>query len=168
MKTSYKYLLPIAAVAVIATGAYGAQKASAATNTAGQQSLADRLVQTFGLDKAKVQAVIDANRTAHSADREAAYEARLTQGVTDGKITAAQKSLILAEHQKLKSERTANQADATAKTQAQRQADRAAVQAEIDAWAKANNIDASWLGGPGAGGRGHGGMDRGMMDNDGR
>jgi hypothetical protein len=139
MKTTYKYLIPIAAVAAITSGVYGAQQVSAATSptTTGvvRTSLVDRLVSTFGLDKSKVQAVIDADRTQHEADREA----------------TAQKALILAEHSKIQAEREANRDSSATEDQAQRKASMTATKAEVDAWASTNGISASYLGG------GHGG-----------
>ena len=151
MKTNYRYFIPIAALAVVGSGIYGVQKVSAATATPGQQTLVDRLVSTFGLDKKKVQAVVDADRTAHRADREADYQTRLTKAVTDGKITEAQKALILTEHSKLEAERQTYKTDSLIETRAQRQAKMTAIKAEIDAWTKVNGIDAKWLGGHGSG-----------------
>jgi hypothetical protein len=166
MKITHKYLLPIAAVAVISSAAYGITSASAATTTTGAPTLVNRIASTFGLDKSKVQAVIDADHTAHVAERATANEARLTAAVAAGKITAAQKTAILTEQAKLDAMRSANKIDPSNETQAQREAHHTAMKAEIDAWAKANNIDASWLGGPRMGAHGPGGMGHGMMDND--
>jgi hypothetical protein len=161
MKKSAKYFIPIATVAVLASGAYGIQQASAAPSTDSQQTLVDKLVTTFGLDKSKVQAVVDADRASHQADREAEYEARLNQAVIDGKITTAQKTLLLAEHKKIIAERQAKRISAATETQAQREANRAAEKAEIESWAKANNINASYLMGGGHGPGGERGMNPG-------
>jgi hypothetical protein len=60
------------------------------------------------------------------------YEERLTQDVTDGKITSEQKELILAKHKELEG-------------------------ATLEAWAKENGINSSYLMG-GFGGGKHGGM----------
>ena len=71
--------------------------------------------------------------------REASYEARLSRAVTDGKLTAAQETAILAEHSKLEAELTA------ATTKSARQSTRKQVIDEAEAWAKTNNIKARWL-----------------------
>jgi hypothetical protein len=162
---SKKMLIPMAAVAVIAAGAYGVTKVSAASDpTNPQASLVQKIADTFHLDKSKVQAVFDQNRTEKQARAETNYEARLTQAVTDGKITAAQKDLILAEHNKLKAELDA----AAGKTGTDRRTAMDAVRTEGEAWAKANNVDAKWLIGPGhMRGMGGMGMHHGMMGADG-
>lgn len=150
----------MAAVAVITTGAYGATKVSAASDSStSHSSLVQKLADTLHVDKSKVQAVFDQNKSDQQANHEKAYEARLAQAVTDGKLTAAQKTLLLAEHNQLKSELT------TAMTgpDANRRAAMDKVRSEGQAWAKANSLDAKWLLGGGFGGRGHHG---GMMNGD--
>lgn len=143
---SKKMLIPMAAVAVIATGAVGVARVSAATNPSDPQaSLVQKLADTFHLDKAKVQAVVDQNRADKQASREAAYEARLTQAVTDGKLTAAQKALILTEHTKLEAEATAAMSD----TASNRHTAMKTMRDEAKTWAAQNNIAESWLMGPG-------------------
>lgn len=160
---SKKMLIPMAALAIVGAGVYGAAKVSAATDTSGtnpQSSLVQKIADTFHLDKSKVQAVFDEDRTAREAERETQYEARLTQAVKDGQLTEAQKALVLAKHKELEAARKTAMDAAKSSDQATSQADRKAAmdkqKADIDAWAKANNIDAKWLMGGGMGGHGHG------------
>ena len=145
-----KMLIPMAAVALIGAGVYGAAHVSAASDTSNpQSSLVQKLADTFHVDKAKVQAVFDEDRAAHHAEGEKTYEARLTQAVKDGKLTNAQKDLVLAEHKKLAAEMEALMKDDTSK--ADHRAAMEKIHTEGETWAKANNIDAKWLmgGGPG-------------------
>jgi hypothetical protein len=156
---SKKFIIPMAAVALIVAGAYGVTKASAASDGADPQaSLIQKLADTFHLDKSKVQAVFDQNRDEHQAAREKNYEDRLTQAVTDGKITSSQKDLILTEHNKLEAELKADRTAGDTKTRAEHRAAMDKIHAEAEAWATANNIDAKWLVGPGGPGHMRGGM----------
>lgn len=157
---SKKIMLPMCALALVAAGGFGVAQVSAASDaTSGQTSIVQKLAETFHLDKSKVQAVFDEQHKANAAKREAKYEDRLTQAVTDGKLTADQKSKILDEHAKLQTEmETALKVDTA--TKADRKAAMDKVRTEAEDWAKANNIDAKWLmpGGRGMGGHGPGGM----------
>ena len=152
---SRKIVIPMAAVAVIAAGVFGvAQVSAAGSNTSGQNNLAQKIADTFHLDKNKVQAVIDQNRQDNQVARETKYETRLSQGITDGKLTAAQKALVLSEHQILASKfQTAMMgASASRRTGLQN------IRTEAQDWAKANSIAVSWLIGGDLGGLGHGGF----------
>lgn len=138
---SKKVLIPMAAVAVIAAGAYGVAQVSAASSTGTGQTLAQRIAGAFGLDQSKVQNVIDQYRSDKQAGAETRYEQMLSQAVTDGKLTSAQKDAILSEHNKLKSELDAAQS----KTGTDRRTAMQQVRTEAETWAKQNNISAHWL-----------------------
>jgi len=154
---SKKMIIPMAAIAIIGAGTYGIAQVSAANDPANPQaSLIQKLADTFHVDKSKVQAVFDQNKADNQANRETNYEAKLTQAVTDGQLTAAQKDLILAEHNKLAAELKA----AMTGTAANRRTAMQAIRTESTTWATQNNIDQKWLIGPGhlRGGRGMGSM----------
>jgi hypothetical protein len=143
---SKKLLIPMAVVAVIGAGVYSVSRVSAASDPSDPQaSLVQKIADTFHLDKSKVQAVFDQNRADNQQQREAAYEQRLTQAVTGGKLTSAQKDAILAEHNKLASEMTT----AMAKTGTDRLTAMDQIRTEGQAWAAQNNIDQTWLMGSG-------------------
>lgn len=157
---SKKVIIPMAAIAVIGAGAFGVAKVSAATDTANPQaSLIQKLADTFHVDKSKVQAVFDQNKAEKQAARETTYEAKLAQAVTDGKLTAAQKGLVLTEHNQLAAEMKATASD----TATDRRAAMDKIRQESTDWAKANSTDAKWLMGPGGPGVRHGGMMGGRM-----
>ncbi len=162
---SKRILIPMAAVAILGAGVYGVSQVSAASGTPGdpRASLIQKLADTFHLDKSKVQAVFDQNRADMQQQHEANYEARLSQAVTDGQLTAAQKDAILAEHNKLAAELAAAQGGAPA----DRHAAMKTVMAEAKTWAAQNNINAKWLMAAGPGHlRGGRGMGMGMMGDD--
>jgi hypothetical protein len=160
-------------VAGIATGVTlasltGVGVVSAATSTTttgdGQSSLITKIATKFGLKEADVKAVFDEDRTAHQAERQAQVEKELTQLVTDGKITADQKTLILNKAKEVQAAREANRDTMMSKTDAERKAAMDAEKTALEQWAKDNGISTDYLkyvggfaghrGGPG--GFGHG------------
>ena len=136
-----KILIPMAAVAVIVAGGYGVAQVSAASSPSTGQTLAQRIAGTFGLDQSKVQGVIDQYRGDKQAQAETRYEQMLSQSVTDDKITSDQKTAILAEHNKLKSELDAAQG----KTGTDRHTAVQQVRTDAENWSKQNNLPAKWL-----------------------
>lgn len=64
-------------------------------------SLIQMLSSKFGLQESEVQSVFNQHRDEMQKNMQAKVEARLTQLVTDGKITEAQKQLILTKHVEL-------------------------------------------------------------------
>jgi hypothetical protein len=156
---SKKIVLPLAAVAIVAAGGLTAAAVSAdSSGNNPQGSIVQKIADTFHLDKSKVQAVFDQNRTERQANQETKYEDRLTQAVTSGQLTASQKDAILTEHNKLKSKLD----EANAKTGTERRTAMNAIRTEAQDWAKSNNIDAKWLLGP----RPLRGIGHGMMRHD--
>ena len=103
------------------------KQAEAANGLASNQStLVDNLSEKLGVDKDKVQAVLDDTRKEHQEARRVEVSANLDQAVKDGVITADQKQKFL-DHQ--------------AQMQGQRQKNRG----ENQQWAKDNGIDMSKL-----------------------
>lgn len=169
MKISKKQIVygstALFAVALLAGG--GVYSVSAA-NTPGAQmsSIVQKIAQKFGVPQAEVQAVFDAERQEHMQHMQAQAEQRLSDLVTAGKITQAQKELVLSKQKELEANRQASFEALKDKTQAERRAAMEAQRTELEAWAKANGIDAQYLMfGHGKGGhRGGMGMHRpGMM-----
>jgi hypothetical protein len=139
------------------------------------QGLMQFIEQKFGLDKTQVQNAVNEYKqqrkatmtpkpTMSPADMQAHEKTRLDKLVTDGKITAAQEKAIMDElaalHTKYNPE---SMKDATPE---QRKTQMDAMQAETQAWAKAQGIDLKYvmqnfMGGRGGPGKGHGMMMRG-------
>ncbi|HEY2004065.1 MAG TPA: hypothetical protein VGH44_03025 [Candidatus Saccharimonadia bacterium] len=136
-----KILIPMAAVAVLTAGAVGVSQVSAASSSGSGQTLAQRISSAFGLDQSKVQSVIDQYRTDQQSQAETKYEQMLTDAVSQGKLTSAQKDAILTEHNKLGSELAAAQG----KTGTDRRTALQQVRTEANTWSKQNNLPAHWL-----------------------
>lgn len=147
-----------ALTAIGGLGVVGTTVASAQTDSnSGNTSLVDKLASKFNLNKADVQKVFDEDRSQHEAEREAKDKARLDQAVKDGKLTQEQEDKIIAKQKELKSERDTNRDAMKDKTDAERKATMDAKKAELEKWAKDNNVPIEYLGpGGGHGPRGHG------------
>ena len=151
MNTKFKKPLLVAGVAssVALASIAGVGVVSAATNTNpttdGQSTLIDKIATKFHLNKTDVKAVFDENRATHEADRQKANETRLDQAVKDGKITSAQKTLILSKQSEMKAEMKADHDSTGDKTGAERKAEMDTKRAEIEKWATDNNIPIEYL-----------------------
>jgi hypothetical protein len=99
----------------------------AQTNEEGPaHSLAQKIAEKFGLNKDEVMTVVNDHHKEMNTQRQAEMKAkmgeRLTQIVTDGKITEAQKQLILAKQSELQSAREAEMQSLKDKTPDERKA----------------------------------------------
>lgn len=154
----------LAVVTVLRLGVSGATSAFAQTTTQQNHmtSLVQKIASKFGLKEADVQSVFDEDHKALQAERQAQYETRLTQLVTDGKITEDQKKLLLAKHAELQSTREANRGSMQNMTNEQRKTKRDEERTALEAWAKQNGIDMQYL--MLGRGMGHGGWGLGMKN----
>ncbi|HYH75482.1 MAG TPA: hypothetical protein VD735_06005 [Candidatus Saccharimonadales bacterium] len=148
-------------------GLTGLGVASAATSTSGDggsSSLITKIAEKFNLSESDVQAVFDADRSEREAEREQHMEERLSQAVTDGDLTSAQKEAILAKYKTLQSEREADKDSMQDLTAEERKAAMEAERTALQTWADENDIPNEYLRYV-MGGGGHGGPDgpgRGM------
>ncbi len=132
----------MAAIALLGAALYGVSTASADSAPHDPRaSLIQKLADTFHLDKTKVQAVFDQDQADRPKNRQTSYESRLTQAVTNGKLTSAQKDAILLEHNALVAKLDA----ARDQTAPARRAAMAAVWQEAKTWAANHDIEARWL-----------------------
>ncbi|MDE2025519.1 MAG: hypothetical protein KGJ07_03430 [Patescibacteria group bacterium] len=123
----------------------------------GGQTLVQMIAQTFGLDQSKVQAVFDTYKNQHKALMQTNMMNRLKthfdQLVSQGKMTLAQETAILAELQKVRSE--FNPQSLRNMTPVQRQQAFQQEQNELQSWAKSQGIDPLLL-------QSFGGINRGL------
>ncbi len=183
MKNITKAAIPLAALALIATGAvstYAYQShAQTATDSAMTQNsregkadhmanLVKAIAEKFGLNQTEVQQVFDDQHAQMQQQHKADEATRLSQAVTDGKLTQDQADKITAKRAELDAQRESDKAKFDSMTDSERQAAMKTKMDELKQWATDNNIPAGYL--PFGGGRGHGGpggmhngMDDGMM-----
>lgn len=117
-----------------------ANRASADTANSPHESLIERIASKFNLNKSDVENVFNEDRKAHQAEMTAKFEERLTQAVTDGKITEEQKTLILQKHKELQTERESDRENWKNMTREERQTEMQKRHDELKAWLEANNI----------------------------
>lgn len=118
-------------------------------------TLVQKIADKFHINTSDVQAVFDQERSERQAEMQVKFEERLTQLVKDGKITNAQKQLIIAKHKELQATRQANGSAWQNMSSEERRVQMQAEKQALDDWAKQNGIDHSYLFG-GMGMRGHG------------
>ncbi len=140
-----KNLMIAATVATIGLSGLGAAGlASAATDsssrTSGNSSLVDKLVAKFGLKKADVQAVFDAERTEREAARTQKIADKLAAGVTAGTITQAQSDAITAKVKELQATHDTNRDKFKDMTNAERKTAMEAERTAMKTWITENDI----------------------------
>lgn len=145
MKVSKKMVVPVVAVALVGTTIFGVTQVSAQTSST--PNLVQMIAQKFGLDQSQVQAVFDQYKSEKQADMQQKFQTKITkrldQAVKQGKITSVQERAIMAEIAKLKSEY--NLASFKNLTPAERKQLLQKEKAEVDAWAKVEGVNPSYV-----------------------
>lgn len=163
-----KILLTSLTVVALGAGLLTTTRVFAQTSTDPMSSIVQKIADKFGLNKSDVQAVFDQDRADRKTAMEQKFEKQLDQDVKDGKITEAQKQLIIAKRKELETTRQNNMQNMQGKSKdeikAGMEANKATMEAErksLEDWAKQNGIDVKYLmggfgmhGGPGRNGMG--------------
>ncbi len=148
----------VAGMGIAGLGTAGAVSAMSG-QTDGQDGLVTKIAQKFNLNEADVKAVFDANRTEHQAAMKQKIETQLSADVSSGKITADQKTKILAKIDALEAARESDRTDMKDKTDAERKALMDQKRADLQQWLKDNGLDSTYerylMGGMGGKGGGH-------------
>lgn len=151
-------IVPAIALGIIGASALGVMGAKAQTSTS-SQTLVQKIAQKFNLKESDVQAVFDEDRSVHQAEMQQKVNDKLDRAVKDGKLTDAQKQAIQMKLQELQKNREANEDRVKDMSEADRKAAMQKERADLEQWAKDNNIDMQYLrsaikGGPGRHGMG--------------
>ncbi|MCA9323559.1 hypothetical protein KC992_00475 [Candidatus Saccharibacteria bacterium] len=165
MKLS-KQLIAAGVVTAVGAGSLLTIGAASAATSSPQNSIIDKLVTKFNLNKDDVQAVFDEQHSEMEAERQQEFSDRLQAKVDDGTITAEQKTAIEQKWTELhdKMEELHDQE----LTREERHDQMKQFHDELKAWADEQGIDLTDigpLGGRGMGGR-HGGGHGMMGDSD--
>ncbi|CAN5119932.1 hypothetical protein BH11PAT4_BH11PAT4_0220 [soil metagenome] len=147
MNHRQKLVVALGGIALAATAGLASHSVFAASKS---DTLASSLASKLNLEESAVSTALDSVRTENEAARatemKTKYTENLTAAVTAGKLTEAQKTLLLSKYDEVKVKQDA------IRTQQE------TLRSETEAWAKTNNIDTDYLmGAGGKGGRGHGG-----------
>lgn len=155
MKPTQKVAYLLGGVALAVTAGLATQSVSAHLG-GNSTELASSLANKLNLEESTVSTALDSVRAEHQAERKAemktSYTEKLTQAVSDGKLTEEQKTLLLGKFDELQTKHEAIRSQMET------------LRTETETWAKDNNIDTEYLMGAGKGGPGgkmHGGP-RGM------
>jgi len=140
-----KLIFPAIALAVLGVSLLGINAASADDVTSPHETIIQKLADKFGLNKDEVQKVFEEARDEHHSQMQAKFEENLTQAVKDGKITEAQKTLILNKHKEMQEEREENVESWKNLTPDERKSQMEAKRTEMENWAKENGIDLQYF-----------------------
>lgn len=167
----------IAATLVLGTlaiaGTIGA--GSAFADESNKESLTQKIAARFSLSEDEVNSFFEEEKATRQAESAQKQEDKLTQLVTDGKITEDQKALLISKQEEMRTSMEENKGNQKADreemknmTKEEREADRESKKAEMEAsraemesWLETNGIDKELLPTLGMGG-GHKGGHRGQ------
>lgn len=138
-------LLPAIALTIVGSALFVTQASAQGVNNP-QQSLVQKIAEKFNLNKDEVQAVFDEDRAEHHVQMQKRFEKRLSQLVTDGKLTEDQKTKILAKFTELEANRKADMEKMKSLTSDERKTAIEAHRNELQQWADENGIDLKSLG----------------------
>ncbi len=134
---------------MVGVSAVSAQSGS----SSGQGGLIDAISSKCNRNKEEVKQVFEAQHEKREAKHEAKQSERLQKLVDNGTITVDQKTAIETKLAELKSDRESNKGSMKDLTPEQRKAKHDEKKAELEAWAKDNNLDLTklkgvFMGGP--------------------
>lgn len=118
---------------------------ASADNSSPHDNIVQKIAEKFGLNQNDVQAVFDQVRQERQAERESKFEVKLSQAVTDGKITEEQKNLILNKHEELQSQREQNKEEWMSLSPEERKTQMEQRRTQLQNWAEQNGIDINYL-----------------------
>lgn len=133
------------ALAILLGGTTAVVNAETPVVTIAKNDLVHRIAQKFGLNEAEVQDVFEQAREEREKEMRLRQEEHLSGLVTQGVITEAQKQLILQKREEIRKNMESTVASLKDKTPEERKAVFLQQKTELDAWAKANNIDVKYL-----------------------
>lgn len=127
---------------------YGVDQTSAQENGI-RDSLIEKLVSKFNLNKDEVTKVFneerEARRAVNDTERQKRLEEKLNLAVTNGKLTNDQKQLILNKMAELEKERIANREAHANLSFEERKNEMNKHRTELEKWASDNGIDLEYL-----------------------
>lgn len=138
-------IIPALLLAIAGTTFFGVTSALAQGTNNQESTLVQKIASKFNLNKDEVQKVFDEEHVAREVSMQARNEERLTALVTSGKITEAQRILIINKQKELKANRDANKDSFKNLTPNERKSRMDARKTEFETWAKTNGIDTQYL-----------------------
>jgi hypothetical protein len=140
-----KMLLPAIAAVVLSLGALGVGQIYAQDTTDHHANLIQQLAQKLGVSEDKVKTAFDEIHSDKHAQMQSQMEQRLSQAVTDGKITEAQKQAILVKFAEMKNNMPVKIDGFKNMSQEQRRQAMESKHTELESWAQQNGISLETL-----------------------
>ena len=139
-------ILPVVAVATAGAIAIGSVSAASITGTSNPMSnLVNAIAAKFNLNPADVQQVFNDQRTQMQVKMQQKQTDRISQAVTDGKLTQDQANKIIAKKAELEVQAATFKASLQGKTKAEIQAAMKTQMDSLKQWATDNNIPLQYL-----------------------
>ena len=148
MKAKRKMVVIATAVIAVSGGIIGSSKAFAQGSEVfddPMSSLVTRISERFSLDKDEVKQVFDAELEEQHRKMLEKSSQDLTELVKDGKITEAQKQLIIDKRSELHSSHMSKMMNLQGSTREEIRAAMEKEKSELEQWAKDNGIDVSYV-----------------------
>ncbi len=144
---SKQILIPAMLMVVGSSIVLGTTYVSAQEGLDSSTSIVNKIAQKFGLKTEDVQAVFDEHHAEMKTQMKGKLVDRLSQLVSEGKITEAQKEAIMAKMDELSAARLSLNERSKEMTPEERKAEMEKTRAELEAWAKEQGLDLSAIGG---------------------
>jgi len=142
-----KILIPALLVVVSGATIFGASlvRAQETTSQKGPSLLIQNLVDKFNLKSDEVEEVFTSTHQQQRAQMQADFESRLTDAVSSGELTEAQKLLILQKHSELNDKQTQGTDEWFNLSPEERRAKADSQHQELEDWANSNGIDLKYF-----------------------
>jgi len=147
--TTIKYTLAAAFVFMSAIGLLTAPVSRAEAFgfglRVGDDTFISKLAGKLGIDVDKIKTAFDDLFKEHQTEMQSKADERLSQAVTEGKITEAQKKLILEKQKELQEKRESNRETFQNMSEEERRTAMEKERTDLETWAKNNGIDLSYM-----------------------
>ncbi len=142
-----KLLVMLGTVTILGMSVLGSGQVFAQESTTQNpvNSLVQKIADKFGLNKVDVQAVFTEHKSEMNTKHSALQKDRLSELVSERKITEAQKTLIINKQKELAEKRATNKGSLKDLGREEIRSKMEAEHAELEKWAKDNGIDLKYL-----------------------
>lgn len=155
MKKKKNIIIPVIAIAILlGTGTYGINNIYASEDSP-QNSIVEKLVAKFNLNRDDVQKVFDEDKEDRGKEMESKFNSMLDAAISKGELTESKKSLILEKRDEFKNSFEFKGDENKGLSRDEIQAKMKTKRESLEKWANDNKIDMKyliWLGGLGKGG----------------
>lgn len=146
------FITQLALLTVLGIGVYGISRTHAQSNE-NKMSIVQKIAEKFNLSSDEVQKVFDEDHHEREQQMQATFEKTLSEAVSKGELTEAQKQLIINKRADMQKQREADRESVKNLSQDEMKTKMDKEHADLQQWCKDNGVDQKYL----MGFRGHGG-----------